>query len=265
MLRGFRAPRTNSGSNFSAVMPEFAAAAAARPLGALEKAWSTDARVLHRARVLELSTFTFSVVGRAGVLSDSAHPAVLAASLGSVAPEALRTGWEAARRAGPAEVARAWLDECAGWGARALADVVDERLSDLLGRAVDGADDTAMPLAAATRALVVARTGAAPTGARVALLIHTLAEFRAAAMLIGCRVVGLSPVEALIAEPEGDHEAALLGWSPPFPTRMAVLRRHAAAVAIADRLTQDSYGELDRSERSELVDRLKTIAATVAT
>lgn len=244
-------------------MPEFAASAAARPIGAIEKAWSTDSRVLHRARALELSTFTFYVVGRAGVLGDGADPVVLAAALGSVAPDALHAGWEAARRVGPAAVANAWLDECQAWGGRALAGAVDDRLSDLLGRVVDGADGTAMPLAAATRALVVTRTAGATTEARVALLVHTLAEFRAAAMVIGCRVAGLTPVEALAAEPEGDQEAALLGWSPPFPSRLDVLRRHASAVAIADRLAHDAFRPLTPAERTELVERLRTLAAAV--
>ena len=92
--------------------------------------------------------------------------------------------------------------------------------ADLLGRVVEAADDTAMPLAAATlRWSPADRRRHAE--ARVALLVHTLAEFRAAAMVIGCRVAGLTPVEALAAEPEGDQEAALLGWSPPFPSRLA--------------------------------------------
>jgi hypothetical protein len=262
---GFRAVVTLRGSSFSAVMPEFAASAAARPVGALERAWSTDSRVLHRARALELSTFTFSVVGRAGVLGDGTDPVVLAAALGSVAPDALRTGWEAARRVGPTAVARAWLDECQAWGGRALPDAADDHLSELLGRVVEAANDTGMPVAAATRALVEARIGAATAGARVALLVHTLAEFRAAAMVMGCRVAGLTPVEALAAEPEGDQEATLLGWSPPFPSRLGVLRRHASAVAIADRLTHDAFRPLTGGERGELVDRLRTLAATVGT
>lgn len=245
--------------------PELAAAGAAHAIGTLEDAWTTDPRVLKRARALELSGWTFHLAGRAGVLGDATDPETLVTMLGTVAPEAVRTGWEAARRVGPAQVADARLAACAAWGSVRLCEVVDDRVADLAQRVVDGADATAMPVFCATRRMVATVCGAAEgAGARVALLAHALAEHRRAAMLVACRAVGLSPVESLVAGPEGEQEAIAAGWSPPFPARMFVLRRYAVAAMFADRITGGAFRALKPAERIEFVDRLCDAAATVA-
>jgi hypothetical protein len=110
-----------------------------------------------------------------------------------------------------------------------------------------------------------AATGATDcAGARVALLAHALAEHRSAAMLLACRAVGLTPVELLVAGPEGEQEAIASGWSPPFPARLFVLRRYTIAAMLADRITGAAFAALDRGERVEFVDRLCAAAAAVA-
>src|SRR5690606_2755234 len=120
-------------------------------------------------------------------------------------------------------VAAARLAECARWGADRLDETADERLARLLTRVVARAGCTAMPVFAATRAAVTAMLDEEPgrdsqgSGARVALLAHALAEQRSAAMLVACRAIGLGPVETLIAEPDGEQEAVVAGWTPPFP------------------------------------------------
>ena len=86
---------------------------------------------LRRARLLELPGWAFYVAGRGGVLGDDARPETVAAAIGVIAPDAVRAGWEAARKVGPAAVAASRLAECARWG--------DERLtlrsgSDPVGR-----------------------------------------------------------------------------------------------------------------------------------
>jgi hypothetical protein len=248
------------------VTPELTAAGAARSIGVVEDAWTTDPRVLGRARALELSGWTFHLAGRAGVLGDTIHPETLSAMLGTVAPEAVRTGWEAAQRVGPGTVAAARLAECACWGAAHLHDVADDQLVATMRRVVDGADAAGMPVFAATRRYVVASISEArdDAGSQVALLVHALAEHRCGAMLVACRAVGLSPVEALIAGPEGEQDAIASGWSPPFPARLGVLRRHAAAVILADRIAGTAFATLESREQVELVDRLRAAAAAVA-
>jgi len=246
--------------------PELAAAAAARPVGELETAWSTDPRTLRRAREVEVSGWAFYVAGRAGVLGDDVDPDTVAAAVGTIAPDALRDGWQAAQRVGPSTIAAARLDECARWGDERLAEVADVRLVELLARVVNGADATAMPVFAATRTMVAAagessRDGA---GAQAALLVHALSELRTAALLVACRATGLRPIEALIAGPEGEQEAVTLGWSRPFPSRLAVLRRYTYAGALADKITGGAFAALDASERTELVDRLTAASSAVA-
>jgi hypothetical protein len=236
-----------------------AAAALARLVDEVESAWSTDRQTLHRARELRLSAWAFVVAGRGGVLGDDADPETVAAALGLIAPDALRAGWEAAGRVGPATVAAARLDECAAWGRQRLPEVVDARLVDLLDRVVTDADATAMPVFAGARQFMKKMT-LDSDGARVAVALHALSEFRAAALLLAGRAVGLEPVELLIAGPEGEQEALTYGWTPPFPSRLSVLRRYALAAALADRMTGRALAGLAAAERAELVNRLNTIA-----
>lgn len=255
--------RPDTAAESASVTPEIAAATAARLVSALEEAWTTDRRTLRRARELRMSTWDFSVIGRCGVLGDDAHPDTVAAAFGLVSPEALRTAWAGAARVGRATVAAARLEECASWGQDRLAPVVEDRLVDLLDRVVQGADDTAMPIFAATRRLI-ASARASGSGARAALAVHALAEYRTAALLLASRSAGLSPVELHLGGPEGEQEAVTYGWSPPFPSRLSVLRRYAVAAALADRMTSGAFAPLTPRERRDLIDRLDAAAATVS-
>jgi hypothetical protein len=249
------------GAESAPVTPETAAAATARSVGIIDAAWSTDPGVLRRARSLELSAWAFWLAGRGGVLGDGAHPDAVTAALGLVAPDAARLGWDAAGRVGPSAIADARQAECARWGSRQLSETADDRLVDLLDRVVWAADSAALPIFAAARARMTA-TGDA--GARAAVLISLLHEHRAGVMLVATRACGLRPVEALIAGPEGVQEALTLGWSPPFPSRLAVLRRFAYAEGLANRMAGAAFRALDRPERVELVGRLNAAAAVVA-
>ena len=240
--------------------PELTAAAAVASVGALDTAWSTDPRTLRRARLLELSGWSFYVAGRGGVLGDDVRAETVAAALGLIAPDAVRAGWDAARKVGPATVAASRLAECARWGEERLSAVADERMVELAERVVERADAVAMPLFAATRAMPAPDGG---PGARAAVLAHLLREHRAGAMLIAVRACGLRPVEAIIAGPEGEQEAITFGWTPPFPARVSVLRRYAYAEALADRIGGTAYAGLDPKERVELVHRLDNAAASL--
>jgi hypothetical protein len=242
--------------------PDMAAAAVAQLADRVEAAWSTDQQTLHRAREMRLSAWAFVVAGRGGVLGDDVDAETVIAALGLIAPEALRAGWEAAGRVGRAAVAVARLTECASWGQRRLASVVDARLVELLDRVVTDADATAMPIFAATRRLV-RTTDVEGDGARAALALHALSEFRSAALLLGSRAVGLEPVELLIAGPEGEQEALTFGWTPPFPSRLSVLRRYALATALADRMMGRALAGLTSADRTDLVNRLTVAARAV--
>ena len=101
-------------------------------------------------------------------------------------------------------------------------------------------------------------------GARAALSVHLLREHRAAALLVAIRACGLTPVEAIIAGPEGEQEAITFGWPPPFPTRSTC----CAATPTPRRWPTGSPGAafaaIEPDERSELVTLLQDAAAAVA-
>jgi hypothetical protein len=241
--------------------PEFAAATTTVALREIDRGWSTCPKTLRRARVLELSGWAYYVAGRGGVLGDDTRADTVSAALGLVAPDAVRAGWEAARKVGRAAVAAARLAECARWGDERLGDVPRiETLVGLAERVVVAADPVGMPLFAASRAMPVPDGG---TGALAALLIHLIHEYRCGAMLLAARACGLSPVETVIAGPDGEAEAVTFGWHPPFPSRVTLVRRYAYAEAIADRIVGQAYATLSADERRELTALLGDAADTV--
>jgi hypothetical protein len=243
------------------VNPEVAAAFAKRPLAQLDTAWSTAALTLRRARQLELSGWAFYVAGRAGVLGDDARAETVTAAIGTIAPDAVRAGWDAAGKVGPSEVAASRTAECARWGDEHLSDLSElDRLVGLADRVVDAADPAALPLFAAARAAPRPDGGA---GARAAILVHLLRELGAGALLVAARACGLSAVELVVACHEGEQEAVTLGWQPPFPARMPLLRRYAYADALADRIAGQAYAALKPAERGELVTALAAAATLV--
>src|SRR5262249_20793827 len=134
--------------------PQLAAAAMRRPVSELDSAWSSSPKTLRRARLLELSGWSFYVAGRGGVLGDDTRPETVAAAIGFISPDAVRTGWEAAGKVGPAEVAACRLAECAHWGDENLGHLHDVgRLVSLAAAVVDAADGAALPICAACRAM----------------------------------------------------------------------------------------------------------------
>ena len=81
--------------------------------------------------------------------------------------------------------------------------------------------------------------------------------------LLAARACGLSPVETIIAGPEGEEEAVTFGWHPPFPSRVSLVRRYAYAEAIADRIVGQAYATLAAEERRELSTLLSQAAEAV--
>jgi hypothetical protein len=240
------------------VTPELCAAAARKPVSELDMAWSTSPKTLRRARLLELPGWAFYVAGRGGVLGDDARPDTVAAAIGVISPEAVRAGWEAARKVGPAEVAASRLAECARWGEACLAAAPEiPRLVALARRVTVAADAVALPMFAACRAMPQPDGG---PGADAALLVHLLWEHRAGALLLAVRACGLTPVEAIIAGPDGEEEAVAFGWHPPYPMRAPLLRRYLYAEALADRISGQAYAALSPPERAELVRLLQAAA-----
>jgi hypothetical protein len=241
--------------------PEQIAGASKPAVLDLGDAFSRCPGTLRRARLLGISGWAFYITGRAGALGD-VHAETAAAALGFIAPDAVADGWDAAARTvRPVEVAAANLAECCRWGGQhldALAGV--GRLADLLHRVVGAADASGMPLFAAWRAMPVPED--AP-GARVAAQLLLLREYFAGAYLLAVRAGGMTPLEAVLAGPEGAAGAAACGWPPPYPPVGPLVRRRLWAEAVTDRLAATAFRALGPGEGVELLDLLSAARAHV--
>jgi Helix-turn-helix family len=240
------------------VTPEQVAAAAKSIVLELGNAFSNDPRTMRRAREIGVTGWSFYVAGRGGALGDVRADTVTAA-MGFIAPSAVRDGWDAARRvAPPMEIASQSLAECCRWGQEHLAEVPGvERFIELAERIVVGAEAAAMPLFAAWRAMPIPDDS---PGARAAVLLHMLREHRGGAHLIAIRASSLSPIEAIIAGPDGEAGATAFGWQPPYPVFEPLVRKRVWAEALTDRIAGEAYRFLDAADRGEFLRLLEATA-----
>lgn len=245
----------------SRVTPEQAAAAAKQAVLMLGGAFSDDPKTMRRARQIGLTGWAFYVAGRGGALGDVRADTV-AAALGFIAPDAVQDGWDAARKVAPPEqIAADNLDECCRWGREHLESFYAlPKLVELAERVVVSAETAGMPLFAAWRAMPLPDDS---PGARAAVLAHLLREHRGAAHLLAIRASGLSPLEAIIAGPEGESGATAFGWQPPFPPFEPLVRRRSWAEALTDRIAGEAFRALAPTERIELVNLLDAAVTTV--
>ena len=242
--------------------PEQTAAESRSSIQELGGAFAEDPKTLRRARQLGLTGWAFYVAGRGGVLGD-VDPAIVGAAIGFIDAEAILDGWASARRvAPPPRIARHHREECCRWGRERL-DLFHgvAKLVDLTERVVAAADAAGMPLFAAWRALPVPDEGA---GARAAVHLHLLREHRVGAYLLAIRAAGLSPLDALLAEPDGEAGAIAFGWQPPYPPPGLGLRRRIVAEGLTNRIVGQAFAALEAPERVELIELLAAARLTAA-
>ncbi|WP_410809875.1 SCO6745 family protein [Micromonospora sp. 067-2] len=242
--------------------PEQVAAASKPVVLDLGDAFSRCPTTLRRARLLGISGWAFYISGRAGALGD-VRAETAAAALGFLAPDAVADGWDAAARAlRPAEVAAASLAECCRWGVQRLGALPGtERLAGLVERAVTAADASGMPLFAAWRAMPLPELSA---GARSAAGLRMLREHFTGAYLLAVRAAGMTPLEAVLAGPEGEAGAVACGWPPPYPPVGPLVRRRLWAEAVTDRLASPAFAALGPADGAELVELLHQTRADLA-
>jgi hypothetical protein len=239
------------------VTPEQAAANAKPVLADLVGAFAESPQTLRRARLLGLSGWAYHVSARAGALGE-VRPETVAAAIGFIAPEAVTDGWEAAAKTTePFEVATWHLHELCRWGGAELGGFARlDRLLDLAKRLAYAVDGAGLPLFAAWRAMPAPDNS---LGAQVAVMLHLLHEHRLGVHVVAVRASGLTPLQAIIAGPEGETGAVAFGWQPPYPPAGPVVRRLMWAESIADALAGQAYGQLDRAERIEFVGLLESL------
>jgi hypothetical protein len=242
------------------VTPEQAAANARPGLATVVGAFAESPQTLRRARVLGLSGWAYHVASRAGALGD-VRPETVASVLGFIAPDAVSDGWEAATKAvPPADVAGWHLHELCRWGDEVLSEFPRlARLLELSRRVVGAADSAGLPLFAAWRAMPLPDN--APPAAQAAAVLHLLHEHRLGVHVVAVRASGLTPLEAIIAGPEGETGAVAFGWQPPYPPAGPIARRLMWAESVTDSLAGRAYAALDLAERIELVGLLTSLSA----
>jgi hypothetical protein len=244
------------------VTPEQAAASAKPGLTGLVSAFAESPQTLRRARLMGLSGWAYHVAARAGALGD-VRPETVAAAIGFIAPEAVIDGWEsAAKMIPPMEVATWHLHELCRWGVDQLGGFPRlNRLLDLSRHVVNAVDGAGLPLFAAWRAMPV--PDASP-GAQAAVMLHLLHEHRAGVHVVAVRAAGMTPLEAIIAGPDGETGAVAFGWQPPYPPAGPLLRRHVWVEAVADSMAGRAYAQLDLAERIELLGLLDSLQHRIA-
>ena len=83
------------------------------------------------------------------------------------------------------------------------------------------------------------------------VMLHLLHEHRLGVHLVAVRASGLTPLEAIIAGPDGETDAVAFGWQPPYPSPGPIVRRLMWAESVADSLAGQAYARLDRAEHAE--------------
>jgi hypothetical protein len=249
-------------SRIGRVTPEQAAANAKPGLASIVGAFAESPQTLRRARLLGLSGWAYHVSARAGALGE-VRPETVAAAIGFIAPEAVIDGWEAtAKTSVPMEVATWHLHEMCTWGAERLGGFPRlTRLLELAQRVTAAVDVAALPLFAAWRAMPV--PDPAP-GAQLAVMLHLLQEQQLGVHVVAVRASGLTPLQAIIAGPEGETGAVAFGWQPPYPPAGPIVRRLMWAESIADSLAGQAYAVLDRAERIEFSGLIESLRHRLA-
>ncbi len=242
--------RAQVAGTIAGVTPEQTATLIRPAVQELGGAFEECPKTLRRARQLGLTGWSFYVAGRGGALGDVGLDTV-AAALGFIPIDAVRDGWDTARRVTtPSQVAEQHLAECCRWGRERLDHLPGvHRLVELTERVVYAADPAGLALFGAWRAMPVPEDG---PGARAAVLAKLLLEHRIGAHLVAVRAGGLSPLEALVAGHRGEAAALAYGWQPPFPPVGPLLRRRIRADVVTDRIVGEALAVLDVTERVEL-------------
>ena len=78
--------------------------------------------------------------------------------------------------------------------------------------------------------------------------------------VVAVRASGLTPLQAIIAGPEGETDAVAFGWQPPYPQPGPILRRLMWAESVADSLAGQAWASLSRVERVELCGLLESLS-----
>lgn len=205
--------------------------------------------------------YAYYAIGRFGVLGD-VHPDVVVAAAAFIEPGLVTATWNEARaRVAPLDASVHYVGAAGAWADAHLAAFTGgAELADLAAAVIDAASVVNAPLVAGWRAL----ERPVDDRQRAYLLLHLLRELRFARHSVAVQASGLSPIEAIIAGPGGEANAAMFGWPGPHPDPAPLAERRAEAEAVTDRLSAADLEVLDAGARARLVE-LVTAAVAAAT
>lgn len=239
------------------------------PIVALGGTFMTSPQLAAEEERLGMPARSLYFRGRSAVLGDP--PAAVVASLFGIFPNWL-IEWmssEATRKVAAGEAIRAYTRGCAAWGAAELphADGADEA-ADLLYRVVDGADLSALPLAAGWQS----QQRPDKPAERLAHALMLARELRGGLHFAALRAGGLGILDAVVADPEAGREKMLrTGW--PSEDADAIITRAQARPDLharwrrAEEVTDEAFAEalrtsLDPTEVGQLTAHLAKLHPT---
>ncbi len=239
----------------------------AGPVLEFSRGWMLSPETAARAEQLGLPPGRgFWLVGRCGVLGD-VDADVIAAAIGVMHPDFVRSLWEARPRDLPAiALSEAYAGCAMAWGRNALAAMDESRLArlvELCGVVAAAALPATGAIFAGWRNLAVPENDPA---AATALVVNVLRELRGGAHLIALQAVGLRPIDALLtAEPPrgGPEWAEGLGWSGPYDDPSPLLPTRARAEALTSKLCEHAYAGLRPEDRGEFIDLVTEARTTI--
>lgn len=240
----------------------------AGPVGASGGAFMLHPEVLGPGKEAGYGGFAYYVVGRGGVLGD-VDSRVIASAFGFFSPGIIAKLWADGIKV---EGARAGADRyaaaCADFGRRRLTDFAGAaRLAELIERVTSSADNSGLALFAGWQAQPL------PTDAagRCYQLLHVLRELRGSVHIVAVVAAGLTPLEAVIANPANSSpengsaaQAERFGWSGPFPDAAGLRAQFDRAETLTNEIMGRFLSVLDDAERTELVGLVERVQQSIS-
>ena len=236
--------------------PEETAAATGIPIAAMGRSYFAADAVGQALGDAGFSGIARYIGARGGVLADVSTDVVVS-GFALFHPAMIEAGWNQTKEQGsPADAAVAFAAGIGRWAADTFGHL--DGLGDFAAAVrtlIDATEPMSQALYAGWRAMPVPDDPAAATG----LAIQVLRELRFGFHIHGLSAVGLTPVEAIIAQANPQH-AQFFGWSEPFPDPEPLKDRHRRAEEITSARMTEVYEAIDAAQRTHVAATVKAIA-----
>ena len=236
--------------------PEEVAAATATPIAAMGRSYFAAPVVGQALEEAGFSGLARYIGARGGVLGDVATDVVVSSfALFNLAM--IEAGWNQTKEQGsPPNAAAAFAAGIGRWAVDTFGHL--DGLSDFAASArqvIDATEPMSQALYAGWRAMPVPDDPAAASG----LAIQVLRELRFGFHVHALSAVGMSPVEAVVAQ-AGPQQAQIFGWSEPYPDPESLKAMHRQAEEITSARMAQVYEAIDATQRAHVAATVSAIA-----